>query len=360
METDSIGDPSSDFDEGVMAAHTRVNVNRFRSRVEKDPANNHNEEKIEIDFHIKRNRLGLSYCHILMHGDIKMQSEDAESNEDGDMSEDYDSEDDVMANKANGPYIRLTKEDKRRIRQPWKNTLIIVEYEGLRMVYFQCGKFGHNDESCQVKQKEQKGYTEEEATNITQQNVIRENDYDSARYRPWMVAKRYTRRNIVNRIEGKTEVQTKQKSKKGVQVQAYGFVRKEKVATQDNKKFKVSLQKTNKISNEDARQTRNIKRRHVDNPIKIATSESTQYKKQTIVSRLSSKDASNERQRTEPSKGCANNIVALNEQEALPNYPMSNGGHLNMLGVGFNGDARENKKIESDLCLEIPILRQRI
>lgn len=90
----------------------------------------------------------------------------------------------------------------------------IVEYEGLRMVCFHCGKFGHNDESCQAKQREQEGHTEEEAMNITQKNAIQEKDYKSARYGPWMVAKRYTRQNTSSRIKGKIEVGTSKNQKK--------------------------------------------------------------------------------------------------------------------------------------------------
>ncbi|XP_021300450.1 uncharacterized protein LOC110428853, partial [Herrania umbratica] len=315
MEADSTGGPPPDVDEGETAAHTGVGVKRFRSREEKDSPHKLNEEIIENRSSHQEELSRFSYRHVLMHGDIEMQSEDAESNEGGERSEDYESEDDAMENKVDGPYIWLTKEDKRRIRQPWKNTLIVkllgrdISYTYLcnrvRQLWsvvgdfqainlnngFYCFKFSKKSDYSHVlldgpwiilghyltirrwspnfrsedasiesvaawvrlprrplefydreilsrigdelgrtvkvdrttstvsrgkfarlcveldlnkplvakvfiaKQREQESHIVEEAMNITKKNVIHEKDYDSARYGPWMVAKRYTRRN---------------------------------------------------------------------------------------------------------------------------------------------------------------------
>ncbi|XP_021285142.1 uncharacterized protein LOC110417228 [Herrania umbratica] len=140
----------------------------------------------------------------------------------------------------------------------------------------------------------------------------------------------------------------------GVQGQAACSARKEKVVAQDNKKFKTSLQKTAKISNRDARQNRAIESKLVDEPIKIVTSESTQFRKQTVTSRLPSKDVNNEGQLTELRKVYVANSTELIEQEAFPIDDMSNGGHHNMIGVGFNGDARERSSNQGNGTRPLP------
>lgn len=58
-----------------------------------------------------------------------------ETMEEGEIpEEDYASDDDVFQERLEGPSILLTKEDKRRIRTPWKSALII-KLRGRNIVY---------------------------------------------------------------------------------------------------------------------------------------------------------------------------------------------------------------------------------
>ncbi|XP_021298836.1 LOW QUALITY PROTEIN: uncharacterized protein LOC110427624 [Herrania umbratica] len=66
-----------------------------------------------------------SYRNILMHDDQGPPLGGIESKEEGEILVDSYSDDDMSEIANEGPYIGLTKEEKRRIRQPWRNTLIV-------------------------------------------------------------------------------------------------------------------------------------------------------------------------------------------------------------------------------------------
>ncbi|XP_021290562.1 uncharacterized protein LOC110421316 [Herrania umbratica] len=69
-----------------------------------------------------------------------------------------------------------------------------VEYEGLRMMCYHCGKFGHYEEGCIVRQKENEGYTGNQAIALAELAVTREKDYETHRFGPWMVARKNNKR----------------------------------------------------------------------------------------------------------------------------------------------------------------------
>ncbi|EOY10263.1 Uncharacterized protein TCM_025636 [Theobroma cacao] len=185
--------------------------------------------------------------------------------EEGEIVEESDSDHDINETVLGGPHIRLTKEEKRRIRRLWRNTLIVkllgreisytylcnrvkqlwslgpwiiadhyltirrwspdfcsedasidsvsawirlsgrwqrIEYQGLRLLCFHCGEFGHNVENCPVKKKEAEGFTEDEALNLSKLDKILEKDYESSKYGPWMHAKKSYRRSVASRMDG--------------------------------------------------------------------------------------------------------------------------------------------------------------
>lgn len=49
----------------------------------------------------------------------------SDSDEEGEILDDEDSDDDEFEETGDGPCIELSKEEKRRIRHPWRKTLIV-------------------------------------------------------------------------------------------------------------------------------------------------------------------------------------------------------------------------------------------
>lgn len=60
-----------------------------------------------------------------MHDDQWPPPDGIESKEEGKILVNSDSDDDMSEITDEGPYISLTKEEKRRIRQPWRNTFVV-------------------------------------------------------------------------------------------------------------------------------------------------------------------------------------------------------------------------------------------
>ncbi|XVF02788.1 hypothetical protein REPUB_Repub04eG0204400 [Reevesia pubescens] len=123
MAAASAGEPSStmDFDD-----RSTKEKRTKRDRTALEEITNF-ERKNPTDMELKqKNEMGLTkdtYRSKLLSGnyvpdDDTMEDRDTPPN-------DVDSDDDSLEEDLNGPCILLTKEDKKRIRSPWKNTLLV-------------------------------------------------------------------------------------------------------------------------------------------------------------------------------------------------------------------------------------------
>ncbi|XVF06754.1 hypothetical protein REPUB_Repub06bG0077800 [Reevesia pubescens] len=79
-----------------------------------------------------------------------------------------------------------------------------VEYEGLKMLCFHCGKFGHNDLECGVRKKQEQGFTEEQALKLDKCEEIPDKDYENEKFRLWMISKKKYRKPIVSKQKNPT------------------------------------------------------------------------------------------------------------------------------------------------------------
>ncbi|XVF06930.1 hypothetical protein REPUB_Repub06bG0093500 [Reevesia pubescens] len=124
MEEDALGEPppeavSACRDRGKKTGHKRIRA-RMEDSVESDLGKSHDPAPHKG---LESNENEDSYKDRLMNASHIMESE---SEEEGEFIEEGAlSEDDCFGEDIDGPVIWLSKEDKHRIRKPWKNTLIV-------------------------------------------------------------------------------------------------------------------------------------------------------------------------------------------------------------------------------------------
>ncbi|XP_017972900.1 PREDICTED: uncharacterized protein LOC18612588 [Theobroma cacao] len=117
-----------------------------------------------------------------------------------------------------------------------------VEYEGLHMLCFHCGKFGHGSDLCPVRQKETEGFSEEQVTKLASEKKNPTREHESTPYGLWMVAKKTYRRNSENKTEGGTKSKLRMSSQIGTsqEVAKLGsrfYILAEEGNTLDNEEF---------------------------------------------------------------------------------------------------------------------------
>ncbi|XVE95436.1 hypothetical protein REPUB_Repub02eG0097000 [Reevesia pubescens] len=77
-----------------------------------------------------------------------------------------------------------------------------IEYEGLRMLCFHCGKFGHSNLECEDRIREGEGHSGEKAERPEAINKVVEKEYENVKFGPWMIAKKRSKRPVSTWQEG--------------------------------------------------------------------------------------------------------------------------------------------------------------
>ncbi|XVE99570.1 hypothetical protein REPUB_Repub03eG0210600 [Reevesia pubescens] len=90
-----------------------------------------------------------------------------------------------------------------------------IEYEGLKMLCFHCGRFGHSDLDCQIRRKKEKGYTEEQANRMSKSSKASDLEHENERFGPWMIAKINYRKSNVIKHDGSGKQTTNVASARG-------------------------------------------------------------------------------------------------------------------------------------------------
>lgn len=84
-----------------------------------------------------------------------------------------------------------------------------VEYEGLRMMCFECGRFGHDAENCKEKEQEKDEAVEAHADAQSSQNQQADNERGkNYGFGPWMVVKKPPRKTPANKQVNEKEKAT--------------------------------------------------------------------------------------------------------------------------------------------------------
>ncbi|XVE96610.1 hypothetical protein REPUB_Repub02eG0237700 [Reevesia pubescens] len=77
-----------------------------------------------------------------------------------------------------------------------------IEYEGLKMLCFHCGRFGHSELECEIRRKTEEGYSEDQAERFVERGKIIEHEHENVRYGPWMIAKKRYRKPSSTKDDG--------------------------------------------------------------------------------------------------------------------------------------------------------------
>ncbi|XVF32405.1 hypothetical protein REPUB_Repub17cG0079500 [Reevesia pubescens] len=81
-----------------------------------------------------------------------------------------------------------------------KENLHKVDYEGLRMLCYYCGKFGHSDLECDVRKKEEEQYFEEQVLKISAIGKLPDREHENVKFGPLMIAKKRNRRQGTTKL----------------------------------------------------------------------------------------------------------------------------------------------------------------
>lgn len=73
-------------------------------------------------------------------------------------------------------------------------TMARIEYEGLQMVCFQCGHFGHNTEVCLTQWKVNGNTSADKGLNLDESKWGIPRECETSKFGPWMVAKKTYRK----------------------------------------------------------------------------------------------------------------------------------------------------------------------
>ncbi|EOY23818.1 Uncharacterized protein TCM_015594 [Theobroma cacao] len=87
-----------------------------------------------------------------------------------------------------------------------------VEDEGIRMVFFQCGRFGHNIEVCTAKNLDQATKNKDKDLNREEQDNNWNKKYENQKFGPWMIARKNYRKPLSSRVRIVEKETTTQKT----------------------------------------------------------------------------------------------------------------------------------------------------